>query len=139
MKYDVPFEDLPEDLQHANRAAARRIPIVLAVASLRIVRPGEVSSGDADLGLSIKEAQGILEAHIEAVAIAEHEGWVQEKLDAGWQLGSERDDVAKTHPSIITYDDLSEEEKEKDRSAVRNYPEMVRRAGLAIVKEPSDS
>ena len=63
----------------------------------------------------------------------EHQGWMQQKLDAGWQLGSERDDVAKTHPSMIPYEDLSEEEKEKDRSAVRNYPEMVRQAGMAIV------
>ncbi len=126
MKYDVPFAELPNDLQHANIEAARRIPTVLGVAGLQIAPESDPSI------LAIAEAKGRIENNIEAVAIAEHKGWMQEKLDSGWQFGPTRDDAKKIHPSITPYEDLSEEEKEKDRSAVRNYPEMVRLAGLGV-------
>lgn len=59
------------------------------------------------------------------------------KIESGWRYGPQRDDAAKVHPSIISYEDLSEVEKEKDRSAVRNYPAMVRRAGMGVAKEKS--
>ena len=130
MKYDVPFADLPADLQQANLAAARRIPTVLAAAGLRIV-----AENDGEAALSEAEALALLESRIEPAAIAEHEGWMSEKLESGWKYGPERDDAARVHPSIIPYAELSEVEKEKDRSAVRNYPAMVRRAGMGVGRE----
>jgi len=135
MNYDVPFDELPGDLRHANIEAARRIPRVLTEAGLQVVLINSPESEEKEntATLSIEEAKAAIESHIEDVAIAEHEGWMQEKLDSGWQTGPKRDDDAKIHPSIIPYENLSEEEKEKDRSAVRNYPEMVRRAGMKIV------
>lgn len=129
LRYDLPFAELPADIRHANLAAAQRIPTVLAAAGLRIV-PG----GDAD-ALSEAAALAILEERIEPAALAEHEGWMAEKLASGWHLGPERDDAAKVHPSIVPYDALSEVEKEKDRSAVRNYPAMVRRAGMELKED----
>jgi len=133
MKYDVPYADLPPDLQSANLAAARRIPAVLAAAGLRIVSEDEAAG--AKVALSETEALAILEAHIEAAALAEHDGWMAEKIESGWKYGPERDDPAKIHPSIIPYEELSEVEKEKDRSAVRNYPAMVRRAGMGVERK----
>lgn len=127
MKYDMPYVDLPPDLQRANLAAALRIPSILAAAGLRII-----SGDEAGEALSDEEARTALEDHIEAAAVAEHEGWLAEKLEAGWEYGPQRDDEAKVHPSLVPYTDLSEVEKEKDRSAVRNYPAMVRRAGMKI-------
>ena len=130
MKYDVPFADLPADLQQANLAAARRIPMVLAAAGLRTV-----AEDDGEASLTEAEALALLESRIEPAAIAEHEGWMAEKLGSGWKYGSERDDTAKVHPSIVPFAELSEVEKEKDRSAVRNYPAMVRRAGMGVGRE----
>lgn len=132
MNYDVPFSELPTDLRHANLAAARRIPEVLAMAGLRIISVEGESAGGM---LSEPEALAILEDQIEAAAIAEHEGWMAEKLESGWKYGPERDDADKVHPSIVPYAELSEVEKEKDRSTVRNYPSMVRRAGMVVVSE----
>jgi hypothetical protein len=37
---------------------------------------------------------------------------------------------------MVPYAALSEEEKEKDRSNIRLYPDMVSRAGLRIVDNP---
>lgn len=125
MRHDVPFEDLSFDLQHANLAAARRIPSVLAVAGLQVD-----STLEPKEPLSMKEVLAVLEQRMEAVAEAEHCGWMQEKLESGWRYGAIRDDDAKIHPCLLPYDELSEPEKEKDRSAVRHYPEIIRRAGL---------
>lgn len=69
LNHDVPYADLPPDLQNSNLVAARRIPEVLAVAGLRIV------SGDVE-ALSDTDALAVQEEHIEAAAITEHEGWI---------------------------------------------------------------
>ncbi len=95
MRYDMPYDELPAELQHANLAAARRIPAVLAAAGLRVA---SISAGSSP-GLDVAEVGAILEAHIEPAALAEHEGWMAEKLESGWRHGPGRDDAAKVHPS----------------------------------------
>ncbi len=131
IKYDVPYADLPPDFQSANLAAARRIPGILEKAGLKIVSPEVTEFGPGDVP-SEEETRAVLEKNIEAAAIADHEGWMADKIALGWQYGLQRDDEARLHPSLVPYEDLSEVEKEKDRSAVRNYPAVVRRAGLGI-------
>jgi hypothetical protein len=44
----------------------------------------------------------------------QHKLWMQNKLEAGWTYGEKEDAVAKTHPSILPYDQLSWTEKLKD-------------------------
>jgi hypothetical protein len=55
---------------------------------------------------------------IEALAIAEHRRWMAEKIVAGWRHAAIRDDARQLHPSIRPYDELSEDEKQKDRNTV---------------------
>ena len=44
----------------------------------------------------------------------QHEHWLVSKASTGWVRGSVKDAVAKTHPCIVSYDDLSEQERIKD-------------------------
>lgn len=44
-----------------------------------------------------------------------HEGWTRLKLAEGWRLGPEKDPVKKTHPCLVPYDELPEEQRKKDR------------------------
>lgn len=60
-----------------------------------------------------------------------------EKTGEGWSYGPRRNDTAKIHPSIIPYAELSEEEKEQDRSTVRNYPALLHWAGLELQRSPA--
>ena len=55
------------------------------------------------------------------------------KVAAGWSYAEVRDNDTKKHPSIVDYNELSDEEKDKDRSAVRNYIDIAVRAGLGFV------
>jgi RyR domain len=128
---DVPYDQLAPADQEANRAAARRIADVLARAGLGLAVPAEqATSANKPAAADIAPA---IEAHIERLAEAEHDGWMAQRLKDGWRYGSPRDDARKLHPSMVPYRDLPDAEKEKDRAAVRNYPKQTAAAGLAIV------
>lgn len=43
-----------------------------------------------------------------------HESWLKHKTADGWVYGEAKDAVAKTHPCMVPYADLSEEQRAKD-------------------------
>lgn len=45
----------------------------------------------------------------------QHEAWVTNKLTDGWTYGVFKDATMKTHPCIVHYDNLPEEQQAKDR------------------------
>ena len=59
---------------------------------------------------------------------------MDERRADGWTLGA-RDDKARTHPSLVPWDELPESEKEKDRDVVRAIPDLLAAAGLTIVRD----
>ncbi len=127
---DLPFAELSPDLQEANRAAARRIGEVLAVGGIQIL-PANQAHMQA---LSEVQLNDLVEQHMRQLAPAEHEGWLQQRLEAGWKYAAVRDDAQKLHPCIVPFAELSGADKEKDRNQVRSYPALLRQAGLVGVK-----
>ena len=45
---------------------------------------------------------------------ASHVNWMEFKISHGWTLGSVKDEVAKTHPLLVPYDQLPTDAKIKD-------------------------
>lgn len=43
-----------------------------------------------------------------------HESWSAQKLADGWVRGDVKDPDAKTHPCLVPYDELPEEQRAKD-------------------------
>lgn len=43
-----------------------------------------------------------------------HENWVEHKLADGWTFGPVKDATAKTHPCMVPYADLPQEQRVKD-------------------------
>lgn len=120
----VPWEELPEYLRDSNRGAAEHIRTKLDAVGCDItitgdwdVQPFEFSSEELEL-----------------MARMEHERWVEEKLREGWRYGPTRDDARKTHPSLVPWSELSEEEKDKDRNPVRALPEFLAKARFQIYR-----
>ena len=57
---------------------------------------------------------------LELLAEAEHLRWTADRIFSGWRHAAVRDDEKRLHPSICSYRDLSEEDKNKDREAVKS-------------------
>lgn len=44
-----------------------------------------------------------------------HESWCEYKVASGWTFGKIKDSDAKTHPCLVSYADLPESQRVKDR------------------------
>lgn len=44
-----------------------------------------------------------------------HRAWLDDRRQLGWVLGPHKDSVAKTHPCMVEWGDLPEEQRDKDR------------------------
>lgn len=130
IKYDMPFAELPSEIKDDNVAAAKRIPNVLSLVGLQVVSESLTGPGSDHEKVATR-----IERHIELLAEAEHDGWMETKLQNGWKFGEIRDDDQKIHNCLIEYAALSEKDKDKDRNSVRHYPDIVSEAGYAIVFE----
>lgn len=51
----------------------------------------------------------------EILAKNTHENFVKMRIASGWSHGLQRDDIKKTNPTLIPYENLPESEKEYDR------------------------
>lgn len=141
LEYHKDYNYLPAHLKDENIAAARRIPEIVGMEQLKVVK--EV---DQDLYKKCNFRKLTGDGKIlEKLAIKEHEGWVQTKLDAGWQFDEERNDDRKLHNCIIGWDEvkksktgdditLSDKDKNKDKDAIINYPGVLKAAGFVIVE-----
>lgn len=50
----------------------------------------------------------------EATPAMSHESWLRQKMAEGWVYGEVKDPVAKTHPCVVPYDQLPQEQRSKD-------------------------
>jgi RyR domain len=119
----APWDDLDEDKREANRAQARDIEAKLAKIGCRVGR------GTVPPGFTFTDKE------LEALARHEQSRWASQRTAAGWVYGATRDDTAKVHPSLVSWDELPESEKDKDRDAVRNIPAVLAAAGLRVIRE----
>lgn len=53
-------------------------------------------------------------ANPNASASASHDSWLKEKLADGWVYGETKNPEAKTHPCIVSFDQLPVEQQAKD-------------------------
>lgn len=70
---------------------------------------------------------GVKQALVNANPAMSHESWLEHKKKDGWVYGEVKDPEKKTHPCMVAYGDLPEEQKKKDAL----YIEMVQQIGLA--------
>ena len=70
----------------------------------------------------------------EAIAKNVHEVWAQNRLNEGWTYGEQRDDVKKTHPCLVPYEELSEIEKDYDRATSRETLKSILAMGWKLSK-----
>lgn len=79
--------------------------------------------------------QNLNNIDIEILAKNVHNQWMNERINDGWKYGTERNDDKKEHPSLIPYENLSEEEKEYDRQTVLATIKGLIENGYKLVKK----
>jgi voltage-gated potassium channel Kch len=92
-----PWEELRADFRQANRSQADHRMIQREILAL--------SQSDET---------------VELLAEAEHLRWTADRIVSGWRYSDTRSDEKRLHPSIRPYRELSEDDKNKDRGAVRS-------------------
>ncbi len=83
---------------------------------------------------------GIAAEDIDKMAEWEHERWSSQKKAAGWQYGEKRNDELRLHPNLVEWNDkrLSEEDKDKDRNAIRDIPFILKSRSLIVIRIAED-
>lgn len=75
-----------------------------------------------------------LECLVEEMSKNVHEVWVETRMQQGWTYGEQRNDELKTHPCLVPYEELSEEEKEYDRNTSIGTLKLIIKLGFKIKK-----
>ena len=76
-----------------------------------------------------------LEMLVERMSKNVHEVWAETRIRQGWTYGEQRNDDLKTHPCLIPYDELPEEEKEYDRNTSIGTLKLIMKLGFRIIKD----
>jgi hypothetical protein len=121
----VPWDELGDDLRRANLAQAADVERKLAAIGY------DVAPAPTGQPLVLTDDE------VEHLARLEHERWMDERRRQGWIQGARRDNEAKRHPDLVSWDHLSPESQDKDRDAVQELPELLRSAGLGAVRRPT--
>jgi hypothetical protein len=118
-----PWEELSDDLKHANAEQAMHIGDKLEAINCVLVPESDLVP---DFAFTDKE--------MEQLAEMEHERWMRERAGYGYSYGPERDGTH--HPDMAEWAVLSEGAKNKDRDVIRHLPDILRQAGFQILRLP---
>lgn len=110
----VTWDLLPEGLKDSNRNQADSVDIKCSL----LMKQDNYSAADVRTQLTSDV--------IEWLAEIEHARWYAEKLLSGWRhTKSSKNTALRLSPSMVAWDELPEEEKQKDREAIKQLPELV--------------
>lgn len=71
-------------------------------------------------------------APTEQLAENAHEHWARRRIAEGWSWGPERDDAARKHPCLVSYDQLPESEEQYDRDSALETLRAILALGYRI-------
>jgi hypothetical protein len=137
----IPFEQLGADKQEQNRGQVRDIPAKLALAGCTIVRTRE---GDRPFVFTPET--------LDLLASKEHTRWLRLKVSEGFSYADETDGDNRLHKCMLPWrkgelsdyagfadrlgpEELSQEEKDKDRAAVKGIARILNETGYTVAGE----
>lgn len=89
--------------------------------------PQPIDTSDVELPEELKPL-------VEQMAKNVHEVWAETRIKQGWIYGEQRNDELKTHPCLVPYEELPEEEKVYDRSTSIDTLKFILKEGFTISK-----
>ena len=121
LNFVMPWEELSEDLKEFTRDQVRDIPNAL----LKI---------NYDL-ISVKEntkAIEFTEKELEILAENEHTRWYRSRKNAGWKYDKVKNHREKTDPSLVSWEKLPKEKKEKVYQMINVWPEILSKSNFKL-------
>ncbi len=118
---DIISNDMLGEAQKYDKIICRIIPF----ATILTYMPNPIDTS----GVNLPEE---LLPLVEEMARNVHEVWAQNRLNEGWTYGPARDDIRKTHPCLVPYDELPESEKDYDRATSQETLKMILKSGFTI-------
>jgi len=91
-------------------------------------KPKPIDTTDVELSDNIMELS-------EKIAANVHDVWAEGRIRDGWTYGETRDDVAKTNPCLVPYDELPECEQAYDLNTAMETLKLIQKLGYKITKE----
>ncbi|MCP5128652.1 MAG: NAD-binding protein [Pseudomonadales bacterium] len=113
----IPWSELPAHKKKANRHAAAHMDVKLRIANC------VACDIDSDEPEAVFPPDDLT---MELLAQLEHRRWMADKHLAGYSYGDVRDEDRMLHPDLIPWEQLTEEDKEKDRANIRQIPQLLK-------------
>lgn len=130
----VPWDQLPGSLKESNRRFAEMVGAQVAQLGWEL-RP---------LSHAVATDEGAVPPEVlERLARTEHDRWMEALQRDGWQpTTGAKDPHRRLHPLLVPWEELPEEEREKDRDVIRGLPRMLALVGYELVvpdREPGSA
>lgn len=127
---------------------ARSIESLVSMSSLAGQRSFERSSLPPEVQLDLHVPGLEFISHVQAIELsgellerlaeAAHNVYCAGKARDGWKFGANKSEKDKTHPLLVTYQELPEMYRESNRATVRNIPKKLARAGYVMMPSRSN-
>ena len=126
----------------------RSIETILTMSQLasktRFARSSLPSESQLDLHVNGQEFLALVQQVnlegelLEKLASIHHQIFCQQMEEKGYKYGPITNDDGKTHSALLPWEDLPEDEKEQNRSAVRDIPQKLGRIGYVMIPARSN-
>ncbi|EKQ51437.1 MULTISPECIES: RyR domain-containing protein [unclassified Clostridium] len=117
----IPWQELSEELKDSIRYQAKNIPNDLLKINYDVV--------------SVKESEPFIEftaKELEILAKNQHTSWYKYKKKLGWKYGEVKDNIQKTDPAVVNWDNLSDHKKKEIYEMVKAWPEILAKENFKI-------
>ena len=117
----VPWQELSEETKNFIRHQAKNIPNFLLKINYDVV--------------SVKEIEVFIEftaKELEILAKDEHKSWYKYRKKAGWKYGDVKDNTEKVDPELVTWENLTDDQKNNIYAMVKAWPEILAKSNFKI-------
>lgn len=94
-------------------------------------KPQPIDTSEIELSKEIEELSELLAKNT-------HEVWSVGRIRDGWTYGEQRNDIKKTHPCLVPYEQLLDSEKEYDRNTSLETLKLILKLGYKISKNSEE-
>ncbi len=122
----VPWEKLDEDKRESNRRQVIHIAAKLSSIGMDVESWLKSLDEKLDQPFLPEFVNAVNNEEMEKLSILEHDRWMADRRLNGWRYGIDRDDMKRTHPDLVPYDELGIEAQSFDRVMIETLLDILK-------------